>query len=232
LKNQLQEDKRIEEVISKQLNENQLGCEKLEAKMFFLKRELEKGNNQSRFENSSRILDDILNSRRSSSNNLGLFYNQNKSNKGSKSLSQETNKNPKGYAVALQISLKEEEIKIKTNSNQHKFSLPSKENEYRRNTTTRITPPKRCQHLFLGYCFFCNNFWHKALHFRAYGKYNHKNVQRYGYKNNNNYNNKDNRNYNSFSPLQDYNVDKYNNYGHKSSDCGLPKNPIKNSKIQ
>jgi hypothetical protein len=33
--------------------------------MFFLERELEKGNNQSKFENRSRILDDILNNQRS-----------------------------------------------------------------------------------------------------------------------------------------------------------------------
>jgi hypothetical protein len=41
-------------------------------------------------------------------------------------------------------------------------------------------------------------------------------------------------NYNSFSPLQDYNVEchKCNNYGHKASDCRLPKHPIKTSKIQ
>ena len=61
LKTQIQEVKRIEEVISKQLNEKQLDCENLEDKIVFLKGELEKGNNQSRFENSLKILDDILN---------------------------------------------------------------------------------------------------------------------------------------------------------------------------
>ena len=102
------------------------------------------------------------------------------------------------------------------------------------NTTTRIIPPKRYQHLFLGYYFSCNNFGHKELNFRSYGKYNYKNVQIYGYKNNKNNNNQENRNYNSFSPLQSYNVEchKCNNYGHKASDCRLPKHPIKNSKIQ
>jgi hypothetical protein len=111
LKTQLQEAKIIEEVISKQLNEKQQDCEKLEAEIVFLKRELEKGNNQSRFENSSKILDDILNSQRSSSNKTGLGYDQNKSNKGSNSTSQETDKNPKSYAVALQSSFKKEERK-------------------------------------------------------------------------------------------------------------------------
>jgi hypothetical protein len=178
-------------------------------------------------------LDDILNSQISSSNTSRLGYDQNKSNKGSNSTSHETNKNPKSYATALKISFKKEERKIKNDSNQQKYSLPSKENEYIRNTTTRRTPPKRYQYLFLGYCFSCNNFGHKALHCRAYGKYNHKNVQRYGYKNKNN-NNQENKKYNSLSPLKNQNVEchKCNNHGHKSSDCILPKLPIKNSKIQ
>jgi uncharacterized coiled-coil protein SlyX len=48
LKTQLQEAKRIEEVISKQLNEKEQNCEKLEAEIVLLKRKLEKGNNQSK----------------------------------------------------------------------------------------------------------------------------------------------------------------------------------------
>jgi hypothetical protein len=136
--------------------------------------------------------------------------------------------------LLLQSFFKKEESKIKTDSNQQKYVLPSKENEYRRNTTTRRTPTKRYQHLFLGYCFSCNNFGHKTLHCRAYGKYNHKIVQRYGYKNNKNNYNQENINYNSFSPLQNYNVEchKCNNYGHKASDYRLPNHPIKTSKIE
>jgi hypothetical protein len=126
LKTQLQEAKRIEEVISKQLIEKQLDCEKLEVGIVFLKRELEKGNNQSRFVNNSRILDDILNSQRSSSNKSRLSYDQKKSNRGSNSTYQETDKNTKIYAATLQISFKNEESKIKTDSNQQKYALPSK----------------------------------------------------------------------------------------------------------
>jgi hypothetical protein len=160
------------------------------------------------------------------------------SNKGSNSTSQENDKNPKRYAVAIHSSFKKEERKIKIDSNKQKYALISKENEYRRNENTRRTPPKRYQHHFLGYYFSCNNFGHKAIHFRVYGKNNHKNVQRYGYKNNkNNNNNQEDRNYNSLSPLQHYNVECYkcykcNNYGHKSSDCRLPKHTIKTSNIQ
>jgi hypothetical protein len=72
------------------------------------------------------------------------------------------------------------------------------------NTTTRRIPPKRYQHLFLGYYFSCNNFGHKELNFISYGKYNYKNVQIYGYKNNKNSNNQEKKNYNLFYPLQNY----------------------------
>jgi hypothetical protein len=65
LKTQLQESKRIEEILTEQLNEKQQDCEKREAEIVLLKKELEKGKNHSRFENSSKILDDILNSQRS-----------------------------------------------------------------------------------------------------------------------------------------------------------------------
>jgi hypothetical protein len=82
-------------------------------------------------------LDGILNIQISSINKIGLVYDKKKANNGSNSTSLETNKNPKNYAIALQSSFKKEESKIKIDSNQHKSSLPSKENKYRRNKTTR-----------------------------------------------------------------------------------------------
>jgi len=51
-------------------------------------------------------MDNILNNQRSSRNKSGLGYDQNKSNKGSNSTSQEIDKNPKSYAVSLQSSFK------------------------------------------------------------------------------------------------------------------------------
>jgi hypothetical protein len=92
----------------------------------FLKRELEKGINQSRFENNSKILDDILNSQISSSNKTRLGFDQKKSSKGSNSTSQKIDKNPKHYAVSLQSSFKKEERKTKIDHNQYKYGLPSK----------------------------------------------------------------------------------------------------------
>jgi len=62
LKTQLQEARRNEEVLNKQLNEKQQDCKNIEIEIVELKRELEKGDNQSRFENSSKILNGIINS--------------------------------------------------------------------------------------------------------------------------------------------------------------------------
>jgi hypothetical protein len=176
-------------------------------------------------------LDNILSSQRSPSNKTGLGYDQNKSNKGYNSTSQESDKNPKGYVASLQSSLKREEDNIKVDSNIHKSALLSKENEFIWNTSTIRIPPKMYQHLFLGYFFSCNKFGHKAIDCRTYGKNNHKSPKRHGYKNKNNKNNQRNRNYNSFSPLQDYNVEccKCNNYVHKTNECRLSKYSMKTS---
>ena len=77
MKTQLQESKIIEEVILKQLNDREQDCEKLEAEIVLLKREIENEKKQSRFENSSKILNDILNIQRSPNYKTWLGYDQN-----------------------------------------------------------------------------------------------------------------------------------------------------------
>ena len=83
MKTQLQEAKRIEEVIREQLNEKKKDCEKLEDEIILLRKKLEKGTIQSRLENNSKILDDILNSQRPSSNKTRFTFDQKKTNEGS-----------------------------------------------------------------------------------------------------------------------------------------------------
>jgi hypothetical protein len=148
--------------LNKQLNEKQQDCKKLETEIVQLKRELEKGNNQSRFENSSKILNDILNSQRSPNDKTGLGYDQD-----STSAKQKTDKQPISYADALRSPLKREDNKgkmvpLKIVPNKQKSTPPTKEKEDKKNTVTRRTPPNRYQHIFLGYCYSCNNFGHKA----------------------------------------------------------------------
>jgi hypothetical protein len=99
LKSQLLEDKIIEEVILKQLNDREQVCEKLEAKIELLKGEFEKEKKGSKFENNSKILDEILNSHRSSNNKTGLGYTQD-----STSTSQGSFKRPINYLDAIKGS--------------------------------------------------------------------------------------------------------------------------------
>jgi hypothetical protein len=107
-------------------------------------------------------------------------------------------KNSKTYATSLQSSFKREKNQIMTESIQHRYAISSKRNEYKRNTAPRITPPKRYQQLFFGYCFSCHNFGHKVLEYKAYKKKYHKSVQRYGHRNNKSSRNQRSRKYISF----------------------------------
>jgi deoxyribodipyrimidine photolyase len=89
LKYELQEEKRIEEVILKQLTDREQVCKKLEDEIMLLKGELEKEKKESKFENSSKILDEIINSQRLPNNKTSLGYTQD-----STSTSQRTFKRP------------------------------------------------------------------------------------------------------------------------------------------
>jgi capsule polysaccharide export protein KpsE/RkpR len=78
LKTQLEEEKRIEEVVRSQLKEKEENCEKLEAEIVSLRKELEKTTNQLsrslKFGKSTEILDNILSYQRSPFIKTGLGY--------------------------------------------------------------------------------------------------------------------------------------------------------------
>jgi hypothetical protein len=71
LKTQIEEAKRIEELLKIQINEKEESCCKLEAEIVDLRKKVEKSN---KFLNSSRILDEILESQRSSCDKSDLGY--------------------------------------------------------------------------------------------------------------------------------------------------------------
>ena len=71
LKTQIEEAKRIEELLKIQINEKEDSCCKLEAKIVDLRKKVEKSN---KFLNSSRILDEIFESQRPSCDKSGLGY--------------------------------------------------------------------------------------------------------------------------------------------------------------
>jgi capsule polysaccharide export protein KpsE/RkpR len=78
----------LEEVIRSQLNEKEEIVKKIEAKVVFLRKELEKTIDQLKFGKSTKILDDILNCQRSPSDKTELGYNQDQktSNEASRSI--------------------------------------------------------------------------------------------------------------------------------------------------
>jgi predicted RNase H-like nuclease (RuvC/YqgF family) len=92
LKVQIERDKRIEEALKQQLEEMDKIIGNLEAEVVTLRKDIQKKN----MHNSSKLLDDIINSQKSHLDKSGLGYNQTKNGSSSKTTKQETN--PKSYA--------------------------------------------------------------------------------------------------------------------------------------
>jgi hypothetical protein len=72
LKVQIEEDKIIEEALKEQLEGNDRIIGNLEAEIVTLRKDIQKKNMQ----NSSKVLDDIINIQKSHLDNSGLGYNQ------------------------------------------------------------------------------------------------------------------------------------------------------------
>jgi hypothetical protein len=76
LKNQILEANRIEESLEKSLKENQITCERMEAKLVHLRKELDAKLIETRYGNSSKILDKVITTQRDSVNKNGVCYSQ------------------------------------------------------------------------------------------------------------------------------------------------------------
>jgi hypothetical protein len=87
LKVQIEEDKRIEEALKEQLEEKNKIIGNLEAENVTLRKDIQKKN----MHNSSKVLDDIINSKKSHLDKSGLGYNQTEKGSISKTIEQETN---------------------------------------------------------------------------------------------------------------------------------------------
>ena len=74
MKTQLEEAKRIEEVLKEKLDEKEEQCQKLEMEVVGLKKTSEKSNACVKFGNNSNILDAILEYQRSPFDKSGLGY--------------------------------------------------------------------------------------------------------------------------------------------------------------
>jgi hypothetical protein len=95
LKVQIEEDKRIEEALKENIEENDRIIGNLEVEIVTLRKDIQKKNMQ----NSSKVLDDIINSQKSHLEKTGLGYNQ--TEKGSSSKTTEKETYPKSYAETI-----------------------------------------------------------------------------------------------------------------------------------
>ena len=67
-------------------------------------------------------------------------------------------------------SLKENMQKSKIRKHEEDEQATSHNNDLRRHAPTRRPPMPRYQNIFLGLCYACNNYGHKAIYCRAYGQ--------------------------------------------------------------
>ena len=150
LKNQLQEAKKIEEDPDLQLKKRIQESERIEEDIMHLRKKFDEESIKSKFENSSKTLDDSLSSQIPSRDKSGLGYDKEKKQECSSLTNQGRNK--KSYVVALKSPIQKEEIK--------KFALSSHDRD-RTNVMHRIPMKSRYQHIFFGHCYSCNNLAHK-----------------------------------------------------------------------
>jgi hypothetical protein len=202
----------------------------LEAEIFTLRKDIQKKNMQ----NSSKVLDDIINSQKSHLDKSGLGYNQTEKGSSSKTTDQETN--PKLYAKTIKGDrIYKEYYKDTPPLRRFMFQNKKQTNRHQEEEGFIRAPPfkrsstPRYQTIFFGLCYACNNFLHKAVNCRANNR------------NNNNFENHTQRGYSrrpSETQRRSYNRFQYlstevecykcNNFGHVEKNCRMtvpPKEP-------
>jgi hypothetical protein len=155
LKVQIEEDKRIEEALKEKLEENDRIIGNLEAEIVTLRKDIQKKNMQ----NSSKVLDDIINSKKSHLDKTGLGYNQIEKGSSSKTTDQETY--PKSYAEKIKGDRRIYKGDYKDTPpprrvrfhNQQPTNKPQEEEEFIRAPPFRISSTPRYQTIFFGLCY-------------------------------------------------------------------------------
>jgi hypothetical protein len=153
LKTQIEEAKRVEELLKNQINEKEESCHKLEAEIVDLRKKVEKSN---KFLNSSRILDEILESQRSPCDKSGLGYKKETTHaEASTSKEHEVSPSKKEDNVAKQPSTQGKENFKRTKQGRHQEAILG-------------TPKQRYESVFHGHCYSCNGYGHKVFECRSY----------------------------------------------------------------
>jgi hypothetical protein len=177
LKVQIEEDKRIEEALKKQLEERDKIIGNLEAKIVTLRKDIQKKNMQ----NNSKVLDDIINSQKPHHDKYELGYNQTENGSSSKTTEQETY--PKIYAETIKGDMNTYKEDYRDTppprrfrfQNQRSTDRPQEEEGFRIASPFKIYSTPRYQTIFFGLCCACNNFGHKAMNYRA----NNRNINKF-----------------------------------------------------
>jgi hypothetical protein len=170
LKTQIEEAKRVEELLKNQVNEKEESCHKLEAEVVDLRKKVEKSN---KFLNSSTILNEILDSQRSPNDKSGLGYNKEATHveaSTSKKLEVSPSFSKDGNNVASQPSTQGKETFKRTKQGRHQEAIFTPQRKFKRETPSRWTPKQRYENVFHGHCYSCNEYGHKALECRYYAR--------------------------------------------------------------
>ena len=131
------------------------------------------------FDNSTKILDQIISSERSVYDKSGLGYNQNNTKMGSGLIVTENDKRSYGEIITESVKkedcepLKEDMQKLEMKKNKEddcawKQSSATHNNDFKRSAPSKRPPIPRCQKKLFGLCYSCNNYGHKAIDCRAY----------------------------------------------------------------
>jgi hypothetical protein len=173
LKVELEEAKKIEDILKQQLSEKKLRCEALEEEIVKTRKEMEKfkGLYHQNLPSikSSEELTSILNQQRNSKLKAGLGYEE-----GSSS-------DHPSNTDSIKF-VKSSNIDNSHPAETKKEDQPSKWNERKNPRTESVDqkvyrPPQRRQmflrykNFFYGYCFFCSNFGHKAINYSLRFRY-------------------------------------------------------------
>jgi hypothetical protein len=155
LKTQIEEAKRVEELLKNQVNEKEKSCHKLEVEVVDLRKKVEKSN---KFLNSSQILNEILESRRPPNDQSGLGYKREDTH-----VEASTSKN---HEVSPSLSKDEDNVASQQSTQGKESFKRTKQGRYQEAILTpqrRWTPKKRYESIFHGHCYSCNEYGHKSL---------------------------------------------------------------------
>jgi hypothetical protein len=181
-----------------------------------------------KFEKRTEKLDEILSSQRSPNDKTRLGYNGSlKTTKQEKEVeNDETNTPEQVEQQDRKLEFRRNETSrrsspIRYESNHYEGNYRRIDREPRWTTPQRRSLTPRYQNFFLGHCYTCGNFGHKAINCRINERNNYAS---YMNGENSRYENvcrPFNINYNPFDPLMDQNIVCYkcNNLGHKAQDC-------------